>query len=427
MKQLIILLSLFFTNWALAQNTANPSFTINLIDSITTQQQHLDPAQSFKVAFNPTLTDSIIKTEVAFDINADDWFAFEPSKTYQMKGHQFIRFKITCIKKQTEQAKAAEKTEPRIFTVTFFAQAGILGDDSLHNSNFFVGSFVKSIAGNTIPNNELLDLFLKLNFGKKKRFFSLMGVEAGLSAVTKSSNSEPFRINEAMVNMNWAFFGGGGKFNPFNYQANQKIKELKSTLETMKAYLKTETDKAEKNEKKLSDINKIIDEKTKELMDAEINKALSKNATISRAEALAVKANKIKYWNDTLTRTGFLGAGLKMFNAQSYIGAHLGVIEINGPLLGSYFMAGFYVTPYNTDSTLAAARNVGINTFRNNLYIEAAINAFGKNVPSFLKTIRLKFGVMMPIGKNVDGKVSNSGDVLSRLAIEVPLGGVFKF
>ncbi len=424
----MIFLSILYANWAVAQNGVTPNFTINLNDEVgTTQQKHLDPGESFKVAFNPGTTDSISKIEVAFDINPDDWFAYDASKTYQMKGHQFIKFKITCSKKQTIQEKSTEKTEPKIYTVTFFANATIMGDDTLHNSNFFVGSFVKSIAGNTIPNNELLDLFLKLNFGKSKRFFSLMGVEAGLSAVTKGTNSEPFRINEAMVNMNWAFFGGGGKFNSNIYNDKQNIKLIKKNIGKMEDHLKVEKEKIEKNNDRIKEIEKAIEAKNKQLLDAILKNANANNITESNLDDYAIKRQKIKYWNDTLTRTGFLGAGLKMYNAQSYIGAHFGVMEINGPLLGSYFMAGFYVTPYNTDSTLTAARNVGVNTFRNNIYVEAAINAFGKNVPNFLKTIRLKFGVMMPIGKNVDGKVSNSGDVLSRLAIEVPLGGVFKF
>lgn len=425
MRKLAVYLSILYTNWAVAQNSVNPNFTINLsAEASTTIQKHIDPGESFKVAFKPSTTDTITKVEVAFDSNVEDWFAYEATKTYQMKGHQFIKFRITCLQKQTEQQKAAEpKDSTKMYVVTFFSNATIMGDDTLHNSNFFVGSFVKSIAGNTIPNNELLDLFLKLNFGKAKRFFSIMGVEAGLSAVTKGTNSEPFRLNEAMVNMNWAFFGGSSKF---DYTSKQKIKELKKTIEQMKKY-KEEEKKAEKSDDKIAQIEKIINDAEKKLIDEEIKNATNKNNIISKLEKASVKAKKIKYWNDTLTRTGFLGAGLKMFNAQSYVGAHFGVMEINGPLLGSYFMAGFYVTPYNTDSTLTAARNVGINTFRNNVYIEAAINAFGKNVPSFLKTIRLKFGVIMPIGKNVDGKVSNSGDVLSRLAIEVPLGGVFKF
>lgn len=361
MKKYLILCFILFCKALQAQNMVNPNFTINLSAEVsTTLQKHIDSGESFKVAFNPTTTDTITKIEVAFDNNPEDWFAYEATKTYQMKGHQFIRFKITCAVKKADQAKSTNENQPKIYIVTFFANATIIGDDTLHNSNFFVGSFVKSIAGNSIPNNELLDLFLKLNFGKTKRFFSLMGVEAGLSAVTNQANSQPFRINEAMTNMNWAFFGGGKAINSLYKTGNNK-------------------------------------------------------------------KHKIKYWNDSLKRTGFLGAGLKIFNSQTYIGSHFGVMEINGPLLGSYFMAGFYITPYNTDSTLANARVAGINTFRNNVYIEAAVNAFGKNVPSFLKTIRLKFGIMMPVGKNMEGKTSNSGDVLSRLAVEVPLGGVFKF
>ena len=386
---------MIYSSWAISQNTIRPIDINNKTKDLT--EEHLDGNESFKVMFNVDTSLYVLNSsEVAFDNNVDDWFPHIATKVYQMKGHDFIVFRITTTKKQAKDAAAetTEKTtaETKVFTVKFLSNAAIIGADSLHNSNLFVASFVKSIAGNSIPDNELLDLFFKMNFGKTKRFFSLMGVEAGLASVSKDSNRTPFRINEAMVSLNYAFFGA-------KYKARKSIESYR--------------------------LKKIINDTTKSSGSDSI-KFIAKN-TLKIIEK-GFEDKNMKFWDDTLKRTAFIGAGLKVFNAQAYIGGHIGVMEINGPLLGSYLLAGFYVTPYNTDSTLENARKAGgINTFRNNVYIEAAISAFGKNAPNFLKTIRLKFGVMLPMGKNMEGKTPNSGDVLSRLAVEVPLGGVFKF
>jgi hypothetical protein len=49
-------------------------------------------------------------------------------------------------------------------------------------------------------------------------------------------------------------------------------------------------------------------------------------------------------------------------------------------------------------------------------------------VPSILRTLKLKFGLMLPVkGRKKDDIKPGAKDVTSRLAIEVPLGTVFRF
>jgi hypothetical protein len=218
----------------------------------------------------------------------------------------------------------------------------------------------------------LLDLFLKLNYGKQKRFFSLIGADAGIGSNRDSSETGLFRINEAVANFNYAFYGG------------KTYKPIK-------------------------------------LRNAKGN--------IARADTLALN-DSLKIANvkrfDALKRTAFVGGGLKIFNSTPYVGLHFGSIEINGALFGSYIMAGYYYSPYL--QVVTSKDSLQFQNYRNNIYLEAGINAFGSKVPSILRTLKLKFGLMLPVkgGKKDDIK-PGAKDVISRLAIEVPLGTVFRF
>jgi hypothetical protein len=215
-------------------------------------------------------------------------------------------------------------------------------------SNFFIGSFIKSIAGTTAQ-SELLDIFLKINLLPQEKLqsghllFSMIGADAGLSSDTIGKNGLP--LNEAMVSINWV-----------------------PTFITGK-----------------------IDDYTK--------------------------------------RIGFIGGGLKVFYANAYFGAHIGVTEISSFLKGSYLLAGFYHSPWIskiTDSTNTDINRLPHTYYRDNIYFEAAFNAFGDNAPKALQFIRLKFGLMLPV-KSKDAFAPTKNDFIYRLAVEVPIGGPLKF
>ena len=243
--------------------------------------------------------------------------------------------------------------------------------DSLRNSNLLIGALIKSLAG-ARPQDELLDLFLKLNYGKQKRFFSLIGADAGIGSNRDSSETGLFRINEAVANFNYAFYGGK-TYKPI------KLRNAKDNI--------------------------------------------ARAGTLALNDSLKT-ANVKKF--DALKRTAFVGGGLKIFNSTPYLGLHFGSMEINGALFGSYIMAGYYYSPYL--QVVTSKDSLQFQTYRNNIYLEAGINAFGSKVPSILRTLKLKFGLMLPVkGNKKDDIKPEAKDVISRLAIEVPLGTVFRF
>jgi hypothetical protein len=128
---------------------------------------------------------------------------------------------------------------------------------------------------------------------------------------------------------------------------------------------------------------------------------------------------------DNTTRVGFAGAGFKQFYGTGYFGAHVGIMEVGSLLKSSYIFAGYYYSPYVSKVRTADTATLPV-FYRNNLYIEAAFNAFGDNVPKALQSIRLKFGLMMPMAVN-DQVLPVSKFFNYRLAVEVPIGGALKF
>ena len=227
----------------------------------------------------------------------------------------------------------------------FYEEIRLVMDDPtsyLHNSSFVSASFIKSIAGTNIPANELLDIFVKLNLGYKKQFFALLSAEAGLGTTNQTDSASgggKSILNEAMANMNFAFYAKGG--------------------------------------------------------------------------------------DARLARTGFAGAGLKLFYNQAYIGAHFGLLEIKGDLFGSYILGGFYHNPYTRHVALKDSANAGFNYYANNIYLEAGLNILSKSNASFatfFNSIRFKFGLLLPMKSSADALAPRSNDIISRLAVEIPLG-----
>ena len=132
--------------------------------------------------------------------------------------------------------------------------------------------------------------------------------------------------------------------------------------------------------------------------------------------------------DDKTTRVGFVGGGFKQFYGQAYFGAHIGIMELASLLKSSYIFVGYYNSPYVSTATALNGDTTMIpnHQFRNNFYFEAAFNAFGDNVPKGLQSIRLKFGLMMPMAWH-DGIAPSNKDFSYRLAVEVPIGGAIKY
>jgi hypothetical protein len=137
--------------------------------------------------------------------------------------------------------------------------------------------------------------------------------------------------------------------------------------------------------------------------------------------------NGIELSSGELKRAFFVGAGAKIFNQVPYVGGHVGSIEINGPLLSSYVMIGYYFNAYGRYAITPSEENP-VN-FRNNIYSEFTL-AFDnkKNIAGILSDIRIKLGMMFPFTSSENDLVKPIGkDIQYRLVLEVPIGGIFKF
>jgi hypothetical protein len=300
----------------------------------------------------------------------------------KLKGQGITSYSVHsfAIPQAIEELKLGDSTAD--YTIVF-----VNGNEVIKNSNLLVASLIKSLAG-ARPQDELVDFFVKLNYTREKKWFSLLGADAGIGSnndTTKSDATGLFRINEAIANFNYAFY-------------NRKVYKPK-----------------------LADSLVAI-----RLAGSSLTPAMQK--MMFRAEKMKVidslKKENVRRFDD-LKRTGFVGAGLKIFGSIPYIGAHFGSIEINGPLFASYIFAGYYYAPYK--QTVVSKDSLVYTSFHNNIYLEAALNAFGSSVPSVLKTLKIKFGMMFPIkGKDPDDKPATR-DIISRLAIEIPFGNPFRF
>lgn len=337
----------------------NHVFSFNNIDSITLKIRVASktftstPEQKFNVISYKEADDTIIRRDTLPPLQLQEYITALTERGINTYTVKTIRF--------TPPNKMLKLGDFREYTVVFL---NYIEDDSLQNSDFFVGSLIKSLAG-ARPVDEFIDLFIKISYGQQKRTFSLFGADAGLGSNRDSSSGTTglFRINEAMANVNYAVY-----LRPPHLAAKGARLTLSQKRENLRSF-------------------------------------------------------------DSLYRTGFIGAGLKIFSSNPYIGVHGGITEINGPLFGSYLMAGYYYSPYLKKVITRDSSN--FQTYRHNVYFEAGINAFGSKVPSVLRTMRLKFGMMLPIGYKQKGRGDiihpESKDVISRLAVEVPIGSVFRF
>jgi hypothetical protein len=280
-----------------------------------------------------------------------------------------------------EELKLSDSTAD--YTIVF-----VNGNEVIKNSNILLAALIKSLAG-ARPQDELVDFFLKLNYTREKKWFSLLGADAGIGSnrdTTQSDATGLFRINEAIGNFNYAFYN------------RKPYKPLKLPDSLVSIHL------------------------------AGSNLTPAMQKMMFRAEKMKIidslKKENVRRFDD-LKRTAFTGVGLKIFGSIPYVGAHFGSMEINGPLFASYIFVGYYYAPYK--QTVVSKDSLTYTSFHNNIYLEAALNAFGSNVPSVLKTLKIKFGIMFPLkGKDADDSPGTK-DIISRLAIEIPFGNPFRF
>lgn len=117
----------------------------------------------------------------------------------------------------------------------------------------------------------------------------------------------------------------------------------------------------------------------------------------------------------------FIGGNLKVFNTIPYVGLSVGSMELAGPLVSSYLSLNYLYQMNGVDSVFVA--NLGKRMYKNNFYVEFALYSTQFD---FLKLLRIKGGVMIPIHTDEPFKPSNK-DIINRITIEVPLGSINAF
>ncbi|MBV9987436.1 MAG: hypothetical protein JO301_07135 [Chitinophagaceae bacterium] len=349
-------------------------------------QQQLN-TDLFKIRLKPLPDDKIV-TAIFL---AGNEVPFDSAKSYSLGDMAFILLRVTA-------TNAVTNAGPDILEVKFIREADN-GDQLKRNSSFIAASFVKSIAGSNIPSNELLDIFIKVNLGTQKKWFALMGADAGLGASSQPdspSSKNNSRLNEAMANINYAVF---------------RKKHLKLPWKCDDIFKEKIKDPAKQEAQSATDYMNKFDE---------ANKAY--NACMEKRDSLS-QVNS-RFFDNRLSRTAFAGFGLKVFYKEAYIGGHFGIMETNGDVFGSYILCGFY---HNMYAGQLSKDSAVFNYYSNNIYLEAGVNIFGggnknTNLSSFFNSVRLKFGLLLPMKTNRDQLAPQSKDILSRLAIEIPLG-----
>lgn len=127
--------------------------------------------------------------------------------------------------------------------------------------------------------------------------------------------------------------------------------------------------------------------------------------------------------NRNVDRVFFLGGGAKIFNNYNYVGLHIGSLEINKHFFSSYVMGGYYANPFAT-----YVRNDYVDKprfYQHNLYFETAFCAKRANI-GILSNLRVKIGVLVPLAYKEDA-IATEKDIQTRIAIQIPIGGIFKF
>lgn len=123
-------------------------------------------------------------------------------------------------------------------------------------------------------------------------------------------------------------------------------------------------------------------------------------------------------WKPESTRTLFIGAHAKIFNTLPYVGILLGSMETDGELLSSYLTVSYL---YRIARVVPEKSFIENNSFRSNVFFEFALHS---EKLEFLKYLRIKGGILLPLGEDPNNTINS---IVSRITIEVPLGGIRKF
>jgi len=133
-----------------------------------------------------------------------------------------------------------------------------------------------------------------------------------------------------------------------------------------------------------------------------------------------------------LTPSGFrfenrafnVGPFVKIFNTVPYYGLQLGSMEIGGALESSYLIVGFARRMFKPD-IYKDTINTSPEEFQDNIYIEFGLYSEKLGIP--LKYLRIKGGILIPAWYTKGFDRIKTKDIISRVALEIPLGGLFKF
>ena len=113
------------------------------------------------------------------------------------------------------------------------------------------------------------------------------------------------------------------------------------------------------------------------------------------------------------------GATFKIFNEVPYFCIHFGGIELNGDFESTYIHADilYRLGKINDDNKIIS----GVIQSNWSYYIEFALHSKNKDM-GIPQQFRIKGGLIMPFQKfySVNG-------ILSRIVIEVPIGGILHF
>ena len=151
------------------------------------------------------------------------------------------------------------------------------------------------------------------------------------------------------------------------------------------------------------------------------------NDTIGSTQKYFTEASgilNISPWTNADNERQFVfGPIFKIFNTVPYSGFQIGGYELTSQFRGSYFLISYLYSLYNIDTSFS--HSINKNLFRNNLYFEFAL--YSARLASFTQFLRIKGGILFPLpwGKSDPSPVLN--DIVTRIAIEVPIGGFINF
>jgi hypothetical protein len=129
------------------------------------------------------------------------------------------------------------------------------------------------------------------------------------------------------------------------------------------------------------------------------------------------------FWgNSKYDRQLTFGPLVKIFNTIPYYGVYFGNAELGGKLISSYLNICYMLRPLGVETNPDSLKRPP-SGYHHNLYFEFAIHS---EKIDLLRYLRIKGGLLVPLGGwQSDGPKSK--DIESRIVIEVPIGGIFKF